>query len=228
MRAEEPRTGRRTAPAALWLALLAAALSAPPFLAGLGSTGLSEPDEGRNAEVAREMLASGDWVTPRINDAVYLDKPPLFFWAAAASLGLTGVNEWGARLPSALAALGGIGLAVLFARRHLCAATAAATAAILALSPLYLGFGRLVVFDTTLLFFTAAAILAAYECLESKRSVRLLPAVFFAATGLGTITKGPVALVVPLLVAVAWSLVRRAPRRLARLRWGQGILVYLA
>jgi len=198
------------------------------FLAGLGSTGLSDPDEGRNAEVAREMLASGDWVTPRINDAVYLDKPPVFFWAVGAALGLFGVNEWAARLPSALAAIAGIALAAAFARRHLGAPVGWASAAILALSPLYVVFGRLVIFDMSLLVCTTAAVLAAYESLESERPGRLLPAVFFAAAGVGTITKGPVALVVPLLIAVAWALVRGAPRRLARLRWGQGALVYLA
>ena len=208
--------------------MLAAALCAPLFLVGLGSTGLSDPDEGRNAEVAREMLASGDWITPRINDAVYLDKPPVFFWAVAASLGVFGVGEWGARLPSALAAIAGIALAAAFARRHLGPTAGWASAAILGLSPLYVVFGRLVIFDMCLLVCTTAAVMAAYESLESERPGRLPPAVFFAAAGVGTIIKGPVALLVPLLVAVAWALVRGAPRRLGRLRWGQGILVYLA
>jgi 4-amino-4-deoxy-L-arabinose transferase-like glycosyltransferase len=198
------------------------------FLVGLGSTGLSDPDEGRNAEVAREMLARGDWITPHINDAVYLDKPPLFFWAVGASLALFGVDEQAARLPSALAAIAGIALVVAFARRHLGPWAGFASAAILALSPLYVVFGRLVIFDMGLLVCTTAAVMAAYESLESERPGRLMPAFVFAAAGLGTITKGPVALVVPLLVAVAWALVCGAPGRLARLRWGQGIVVYLA
>ena len=70
---------------------------APLYLLHLGYRGLSDPDEGRNAEVAREMLVSGDYVTPRINDAVYLDKPPAFFWATALSYRLFGVNEFAAR-----------------------------------------------------------------------------------------------------------------------------------
>jgi 4-amino-4-deoxy-L-arabinose transferase-like glycosyltransferase len=198
------------------------------FLVGLGSTGLSDPDEGRNAEVAREMIVSGDWITPHINDAVYLDKPPVFFWAVAASMRLFGVDERAARLPSALAALAGIALTVAFARRHLGAWAGWASAAILALSPLYVVFGRLVIFDMGLLVCTTTAIMAAYESLESERPGRLMPAIVFAAAGVGTITKGPVALAVPLIVAVVWALVRRAPRALGRLRWGQGILVYLA
>jgi len=207
---------------------VAAALCAPIFLVGLGGTGLSDPDEGRNAEVAREMLVSGDWITPRINDAVYLDKPPVFFWAVGAALGLFGVDEWAARLPSALAAIAGVALAAAFARRHLGAFIGWASAAILVLSPLYVVFGRLVIFDMSLLVCTTGAVMAAYECLESEHPGRLLPALFFAAAGIGTITKGPVALVVPLLVAITWALVQRAPRRLARLRWGQGIPIYVA
>src|SRR5262245_34786246 len=174
------------------------------------------------------MLVAGDWITPHINDAVYLDKPPLFFWATGAALALFGTGEWAARLPSALAAIAAIALVTAFARRRFGAAIGGASAAILALSPLYVVFGRLVIFDMTLLLFTTIAVVAAFETIEAERPGRLLPAAFFAAAGLGTITKGPVALVMPLLVAVAWALVRGEPRRLGRLRWGQGMAIYLA
>lgn len=208
-------------------AVLMAILVAPLFLAGLGRTGLSDPDEGRNAEVAREMLVRGDWITPRINDAVYLDKPPAYFWAVGASLALFGVDEAAARLPSALSALAGVALTCWFARRHFGARTATLAGVILALSPLYLVFGRLVIFDMMLLVCTTVAVMAAYEAIESERPRRGLAAIFFVACGLGTITKGPVALVVPLLVAIAWVLVTRRPRRLGRLHWGTGIVLYL-
>src|SRR5262249_17076160 len=92
-------------------------LCAPIFLVGLGSTGLAEPGEGRNSEVGREMLETGDFVTPHINAAVYLDKPPVFFWAVAASVALFGPNETAARLPSALSAIAIVALTVWFARR---------------------------------------------------------------------------------------------------------------
>ena len=66
---------------------------------------LLEPDEGRNAEVGREMLAGGDWITPHYNGYAYLDKPAPFFWLVALSFKVFGVSEWAARLPSGLAAL---------------------------------------------------------------------------------------------------------------------------
>ena len=75
------------------------------FFAGLGRLPLIEPDEGRNAEVGREMLASGDWVTPHYNGFAYLDKPAVYFWMVAASMKMFGVSEAAARLPSALMAL---------------------------------------------------------------------------------------------------------------------------
>jgi len=206
-----------------WLAPL---LCAPLFLAGLGGTGLADPDEGRNAEVGREMLASGDYVTPRLNGAVYLDKPPVFFWMVAGSLAALGTNEAAARLPSALAAVAGVALTVWFARRRFGARAAACAAAILALSPLYLVFARLVIFDMLLLVWTTTSTLLFYEAMEGERPSRWLGVAGFAAAGLGTITKGPVALVVPLLVAVAWALVERRPALLLRLRPGAGMLAY--
>ena len=204
-----------------WLAPL---LCAPLFLAGLGSTGLADPDEGRNAEVGREMLASGDYVTPRLNGAVYLDKPPVFFWMVAGSLAAFGTNEAAARLPSALAAVAGVALTVWFARRRFGPRVAACAAAILALSPLYLVFARLVIFDMLLLVWTTTSTLLFYEAMEGERPSRWLGVAGFAAAGLGTITKGPVALVVPLLVAVAWALVeRRHPGFLAYAVLGENL-----
>jgi 4-amino-4-deoxy-L-arabinose transferase-like glycosyltransferase len=211
--------------ATAWLAPL---LCAPLFLVGLGSTGLADPDEGRNAEVGREMLATGDYVTPHINGAVYLDKPPVFFWSVAASLGAFGVNEAAARLPSALAAIAGVALTVWFARRHFGARVAACAAAILALSPLYVVFARLVIFDMMLLVWTTASTLLFYEAMEGEDLRSWTGVAGFALAGVGTITKGPVALVVPLLVAVVWAFVRGQPRLLARLRPGLGFVAYLA
>ena len=61
------------------------ALAACLFFVALGRLPLMEPDEGRNAEVAREMLVSGDWITPHFNSLAYLDKPAVYFWLVAAS-----------------------------------------------------------------------------------------------------------------------------------------------
>jgi 4-amino-4-deoxy-L-arabinose transferase-like glycosyltransferase len=208
--------------------ILVPLLCAPLFLAGLGRLGLNDPDEGRNAEVAREMLTTGELITPRINGAVYLDKPPVFFWLAAATMAIAGPGEIGARLPSALAAVGVIGLTVWFGRRRFGDRAAILAGVVLALSPLFVVFGRLVIFDMLLLLFTTVSTMAAFEAMEAERPGRVAAILFFIAAALGTMTKGPVALVVPLLVAVTWAFVSGRPALLGRLRWGTGLPIYLA
>ena len=82
----------------------------------LGSADLYEPDEGRNAEKARQILVLNDWITPHENFHAVLDKPIFFYWLIAMAYSLFGVSEWAARLPSALAALGCIALVYRFAQ----------------------------------------------------------------------------------------------------------------
>src|SRR5437867_2385552 len=83
----------------------------------LGTRGLNEPDEGRYAEVGREMAASGDWLVPRFNGVEHLSKPPLTYWLIAASIKVFGANEWAARLPAGLAALATVVALYLLVRR---------------------------------------------------------------------------------------------------------------
>ncbi len=86
------------------------------FFPGLGRPGLMDPDEGRYAEIAREMLLLRDWLIPHLNLVPYLEKPPLVYWLTSMSLGAFGLGEWAARLPSALAALAGLYLAFWLGR----------------------------------------------------------------------------------------------------------------
>ena len=80
-------------------------LFAVAWLVSLGQRGLYNPDEGRYAEIPREMLASGDWVIPHLNGLVYIEKPPLQYWATAISEAVFGQNDWAARLYIGLCAL---------------------------------------------------------------------------------------------------------------------------
>ena len=83
----------------------------------LGGRSLNEPDEGRYAEVAREMLETGNWLVPHFWYAPHLDKPPLAYWAVAASMSAFGQNEWAVRLPLALAGLSGLWAVSISSRR---------------------------------------------------------------------------------------------------------------
>jgi 4-amino-4-deoxy-L-arabinose transferase-like glycosyltransferase len=211
------------------------------FFAGLGWLPLLEPDEGRNAGVAREMLDDGDWITPHFDTLPYLDKPAIFFWMVAGSMRIFGVSEWAARFPSALTALATASLVWLLAKRMFrdkelncgpyghCAALAAI---VWATSPLVITFARQVILDMTLTFLLTLAMvcfwLAASQSPEGEGFRRLgFNLGFFGSMGLGTFVKGPVGFVLPLLSVCLYQALRGRLRQLARLRWGVGLTVFL-
>jgi 4-amino-4-deoxy-L-arabinose transferase-like glycosyltransferase len=176
---------------------------------------LFEPDEGRYAEVPREMLQRGEWVVPYLQGEPYLDKPPLFYWLVMLSYQAFGPRDWAARLVPALAVHGCVLLTYLLGRRGLGERPAFWGAALLAVAPAFAGMGRLLLLDGVLTFFTTLALLALAEALRGPRlrwGWWLLSA---AACGLGVLTKGPVALL--LLVPPAW-----AYRRLSGGNWRVG------
>ena len=159
------------------------------------SFALFEPDESRYAEVPREMLQRGDWVTPRLDGEPYLEKPPLLYWLTAVSYEVFGVHDWAARLPPALAVHGTILLVYFFGRRIFGERAAFRGALVLSLAPGFVAIGRLLLIDGVLTFCTTLALFAAFEAVRGGRlrwGWWLLAAV---ACGLGVLAKGPVALV---------------------------------
>jgi 4-amino-4-deoxy-L-arabinose transferase-like glycosyltransferase len=176
---------------------------------------LFEPDEGRYAEIPREMLQRGEWVVPYLQGEPYLDKPPLFYWLVMLSYRAFGAHDWAARLVPALAVHGCVLLTYLLGRRGLGGRAALWGAGLLAVAPAFAGMGRLLLLDGLLTFWTTLALLALFEALRGERlrwGWWLLSA---AACGLGVLTKGPVALL--LLAPPAW-----AYRRLAGSPWRVG------
>ncbi|MBZ5514942.1 MAG: glycosyltransferase family 39 protein [Acidobacteriia bacterium] len=187
-----------------------------------------EPDEGRNAEVAREMLTSGDLITPHFDSLVYLDKPAAYFWLVAGSFRLLGVNEGAARMPSALLALGTMLLAWFAARRMFGNSAGVRAGIVFATTPLAIAFSRLVIFDMLLAFLVTAALLCFWLFRDSSFKSIWLQVTMFAAMGVATITKGPVGFLLPLLTILAFATVRGEVKELKRLRWGLGVAVFLA
>src|SRR5882724_10326335 len=90
------------------------ALTLFTFFLLVGHRSLNEPDEGRYAEIAREMIELNDWLVPHLWYQPHLDKPPLTYWTVAASLCVFGENEWAVRLPLALAGISGVWVSYLF------------------------------------------------------------------------------------------------------------------
>lgn len=171
---------------------------------GLRNHRLLDPDEGRNAEVAREMAATNDYFVPHLDGLPYLDKPVVYFAAAAAAMEILGPTELAARLPAFLFTLGSIALVVWWARRRWGANAGWIAGIALASMPLVLAYAQETIFDSTLAFFLTAAILAFAED---------RPVLAWAAIGAGAITKGPVAIAVPLVAMVPWHLLTGRPLR---------------
>src|SRR6266849_4498093 len=172
---------------------------------------LLEPDEGRYAEIPREMMVRGEWIVPYLNGEPYLDKPPLLYWCVMGSYRLLGVADWSARLVPALAIHGCILLIYLLGRRSLGERAAFWGAVLLSLAPGFASMGRLLVLDGLLAFWVTAAVLCAFEAIREGR-LRWVWWLFAAvACGLGILTKGPIALV--LLAPPIWLYGRLTGRR---------------
>ncbi len=199
----------RTFPSQARLVLLAAA-ALWVFFRELGAAGLMDPDEGRYAEIAREMLVLGEWLLPHLNFVPYLEKPPLVVWLIGASYLLFGFTEFAARLPVALSALGGVLLAYALGRRWWGEEAGFWGALVLATAGGYVVLGRLLTLDMTLALFLNVAVALGYLAYEEDRRRLLLPA--YLALALAVLTKGPVALVLAVLIlggATLWE--RRRP-----------------
>jgi 4-amino-4-deoxy-L-arabinose transferase-like glycosyltransferase len=172
----------------------------------LGHLPLISPDEGRNAEVAREMKQSGAWLVPTYNGVDYLDKPAFYFKAVALSLAAFGDNETAARLPSAAFGLALVALVFAFGRKVYGTRCGLLAAIIVTTMPLFLMNARTVIFDIALALFVCGAIFAGYLAEEAEGRARrnwyLLGA---AAAGLATLVKGPVGFLIPLLVLLVFN-----------------------
>jgi 4-amino-4-deoxy-L-arabinose transferase-like glycosyltransferase len=204
-----------------WIGIVWLAVAAGAMGLGLGRQALIDPDEGRNAAVGLAMAVSGDYVVPRLNGLPHLDKPALFHAAEAVAIRAFGASELAARLPALVSAWATVALTFWFARGLFgrgagwIAGTACATA------PLAIAMARTAIFDSTLSLFVVLALMSFYLAVESEpRENEVIPKqaismgrrwalLAWAAMALGVLTKGPVALVVPLLVAIPYALWRR-------------------
>jgi len=198
------------------------------ILLGVSPWGLWERDEGRYADVAREMLARRDFVTPRINGAVFLDKPPLVYWVTAASLAVWGPGETGARFGQLLFAAGvllvtrRIGI-LLFDR-----ARAGIAVLVLASSLGFFTASHVLTLDLGLTFFVSLALFCYLKGLRAGPGGTWPYLGMFAALAGGVLTKGPIALVIPAMTIACFLTLRREWRRARELPWAAGLLLFFA
>lgn len=213
-----------------WQLILLAALTLAWF-GSLDHRRLIKPDEGRYAEIAREMAASGDWVTPRLNGIKYFEKPPLQYWVTAAAFKVFGEHDWIARVWPAGTGFLGILLA-WFAGRRLFGETAGWLAAgALASSFFYLVIGQLNTLDMGLCFFLQLAFsgfLLAQRADGSNASCRNWMLLAWAGAALAVLSKGLISLVLPGATLVLYSLIARDSSPWRKLHSLPGLAVFLA
>ncbi|HEX4944669.1 MAG TPA: phospholipid carrier-dependent glycosyltransferase [Usitatibacteraceae bacterium] len=190
---------------------------------------LANPDEGRYSEISREMAASGDWITPRLNGIKYFEKPPLQYWASAAAFSVLGESEFTARIYTALCGLLAL-IAVGFTGRRLAGADSALMAVgVLLSSPYFLGLGGVITLDMGLTAWTTVAVCAFLLAVtgppgESRRWMLLA----WAGMALAVLSKGLVGIVFPAAAIFLHCLLNRDWRLLAKLAWVPGIALFLA
>jgi 4-amino-4-deoxy-L-arabinose transferase-like glycosyltransferase len=205
--------------------ILLAGFCAFLFFYGAGQFGLLGADEPRYAQVAREMLARCDWITPILGGQAWLEKPPLYYWQAMIAYSLIGVSDVAARLPSAIDATLLVVAVYLFFRRFRRGVEVDA-ALITASCAGVVGYARAASMDMPLAATFSIGMLAWWAWRERENKLYL--ALFYLCMGLGTLAKGPVAPFLAALIIVIFALLTRTSRLVLRTLWLPGILLFLA
>ena len=193
------------------------------FFFGLASFGLLGADEPRYAQVAREMLARHDWITPTLGGQPWLEKPVLYYWQTMMAYSVFGVSDWAARLASAVDATLMVVATYLFLRRfrpgfQLDGALMVASASGV------IGFARAASTDMPLAATFTIAMLAWYAWYESASKRYLALAYIFL--GLAVLAKGPVAPFLAAVIVVIFALAKGDSRLIARTCWLPGIALF--
>jgi 4-amino-4-deoxy-L-arabinose transferase-like glycosyltransferase len=177
----------------------------------LGNRPLNIPDEGRYSEVAREMLITGDYITPRVNGLVFFDKPPLNYWLQALSMKAFGVNNLAARLPNVL--LGFLGCLIVYYSTYKLYGWHRAWLAscILVTMPLYFFASFYTDMNLPMAIFISASLLLFLVSTEEANLSTKRNLLFgaYICVGLAILTKGLIGIVIPGCVIGSWVLLQR-------------------
>lgn len=212
-------------------ALVCLALLAVAWFWGLGHRPLFTTDEGRYAEIPREMLVTGNWVTPRLDGLRYFEKPPLQYWATASAYAVFGVHDWTARLWTALCGFLTIVITGFAAGRLYGEKTGWMAGAVLAGS-FYFGFlAHFNTLDASLAFtmsLTLFGFLLAQRAPPGSRAELGWMLAAYTGAALAVLTKGLIGILLPGAILVLYMILKRDAGLLRRLRLGWGVSLFLA
>ena len=211
--------GRRTL---LFVLLVAAAV---PYFLNLGATSIIDANEAFYAETPREMIESGNYISPAFNYEPRLNKPPLSYWVVAAFYRVAGVSLGASRLPIALGAMVILATAFLLGRQAFSARAGWIAAITLAATPRMLVFSRRIIIDVYTAMFLGLTLLCFLMAEADPGRRRRWLVAMYVSVGLGILVKGPVAVAIPGLVFLAYLLATRQPRSVGRMMLPAGVLI---
>jgi 4-amino-4-deoxy-L-arabinose transferase-like glycosyltransferase len=212
------------------LSWLAWVVLAAAWFATLQVRPMFDPDEGRYAEIPREMAATGDWLTPRLNGLKYFEKPPLQYWASAAAYSAFGVSEWTSRLWTVGLAFACLPMVFGWTRRLYGTGAGLLAVAALAVSPYFSIVGHLDLLDAGFSFWLTGAVFAFTLAQSSEvggREERRWMLLAWLAAALAILSKGIVVGVLAGGSLLVYSLIERDPRPWKRLHLAVGLPLFL-
>ncbi|MDX1900400.1 MAG: glycosyltransferase family 39 protein [Gammaproteobacteria bacterium] len=196
----------------------------------LGNHALFVPDEGRYSEVAREMIARHDYITPYLNGIVFLDKPALYYWLQASAIHLFGLNEWALRFwPACIGVLGALATyftgRLLFTRR-----TGLLAAALLATSPIYYAAAHYANLDLEVAVWITITLFGLLLGFQSTNPTHRSRYFWFAwiFASFAFLTKGLIGIVFPITITGLWILLTHQWRLLRQFHLFGGVLIFIA
>jgi len=191
---------------------------------GIGEYSLKEPDEGRYAEIPREMIELNDYTVPHLNYVRYFEKPPLFYWAVAGSYKLFGINEWSFRFANAFSAFLCILALYIFVRRWLGERTALFSSIVLISSFGFFSMARIVTID---MFFTLWLFLSLL-CFTGYYRERkpLFIYFFYVFLALATLSKGIVSIILLIVTIIIFLLIEKKMSFIKEMRIIKGMMIY--
>jgi len=189
---------------------------------------LMEPDEARYSDIPSLMNSTGDYVTPHLNHVVYLEKPPLCYWATALSFKIFGENAFSSRLFVGLCAWGCIILVYFMGIFFAGERTGLYSAAVLSTFLYHFALGRINILDIPLAFFVCLATWGGYRYIKGDHQKKIWVYLLYIASALAFLTKGLIGVVFPFAILVLWLIICRKWRDILRLFSPIGILIFLA
>jgi 4-amino-4-deoxy-L-arabinose transferase-like glycosyltransferase len=211
-----------------FLILILIALCLTLFYFRLNDRPIWDIDEGKHAATSKDMVLSGDWITPTFNGQPFYDKPILHNWLAAFALLIFGFTEFAARLPSAFLGSGCVIVTYLLGKRMYNPMIGFLGAVILATSVEFIVLSRTIVHDISLVFFVTLALYLFYLSYKDYRHKKRNLLLFYAALGFAVLSKGPVGLALPVMIIGVYLIAERNLIFIKQMQIGWGLLIFLA